>query len=123
VDPTPYVRGFEEAMDDDLNTPKALARLHEFARYINKIIPHASLPELEEIYECYRKLCGIMGFFEKYNRVPILKNSEMKLIIERESCRMKRDFERADKIREEFRLKGIQLIDTPRGTRWRWIEK
>ncbi|HDN73588.1 MAG TPA: cysteine--tRNA ligase [Archaeoglobus sp.] len=123
VDPTPYVRGFEEAMDDDLNTPKALARLHEFARYINKIIPHASLPELEEIYEYYRKLCGIMGFFEKYNRVPILKNSEMKLIIERESCRMKRDFERADKIREEFRLKGIQLIDTPRGTRWRWIEK
>ncbi len=119
VDFEKFVEEFEKAMDDDLNTPKALAALHEFARYINKIVPEACLDELEKTFDAYWRLCKVLGLFEKYERVPVLNAEDVELIREREAARRARDFKRADEIRNSFRHRGLQLIDTPRGTRWR----
>ncbi len=121
VDFEKFVNEFEKAMDDDLNTPKALATLHEFARYINKIVPEACLGELEKMFDAYWRLCKVLGLFEKYERVPVLSAKDVELIREREAARRARDFKRADEIRDSFRHRGLQLIDTPRGTRWRRV--
>ena len=116
-----FIKKFEEAMDDDFNTPKALAVLHEFSTYINKMVSDTRLNELESLFDIYKKLCGVLGLFEKYERIPILDGESVKLIKEREEARKAKDFKKADEIRDKFRMKGIQLVDTPRGTRWRKI--
>ena len=115
-----YVDEFERAMDNDFNTPQALAVLHEFSREINRIVNSGigSWEELESIRNNFLRLCRVLGFFEKYKRVPVLKSEDARLILEREDARKERNFEKADLIREKFKEKGLILIDTPRGTRW-----
>ncbi len=116
-----FEEDFKRAMDDDLNTPKALAVLHEFSSYINKVVFDVDMQGLEYMFNTFKKLCGVLGLFEKYERVPTLGVEDLRLIKEREEARKIKDFNKADKIREEFRKRGIQLIDTPQGTRWRKI--
>ncbi len=114
-----FVQEFEKAMDHDLNTPKALAILHEFAGYMNKTVFDLSLAQLESMFEAFRNLCSVLGLFEKWKRVPVLSKEEAEKILERERARKDRNFKLADSIRDEFSEKGFRLIDTPRGTRWR----
>lgn len=116
-DASQYVGEFENAMDM-LNTPKALAVFHDFARHINRNLYDMSLKELEEAFNTFMKFSKILGLFEKYERVPILPSELVELIREREKARKEKDFDKADRIREQFRERGIILIDTPKGTRW-----
>jgi len=60
----------------------------------------------------------VLGLFENYERIPTLPKELIALVKEREVARKEKDFEKADKIREKLREKGIILIDTPKGTRW-----
>ena len=57
--------------------------------------------------------------FEKTERVPVLSREDAEKVVERERARKERNFELADAIRDEFAKRGIRLIDTPKGTRWR----
>lgn len=117
-----FVKKFEKSMDDDFNTPKALAVLHEFSNYINKVVYETKLESLEIMFNTFKRLCSVLGFFEKYKRVPILDKKSVELIMERETARKEKNFEKADKIRDLFKNNGIQLIDTPRGTRWKLVD-
>ncbi len=115
-----YVLEFKKAMDNDFNTPEALAVLHEFSKEINKIVNSGvgCIKDLERIKFTFMKLCNVLGLFEKYKTIPPLNKDDAELIKEREIARKERDFDKADKIREKFRERGLILIDTPRGTRW-----
>lgn len=117
------LNNFKEAMEDDFNTPKAIAALHDFSTSANKLVNegNVSLDELEVAFKKFSELCGILGIFADYRRIPPLSTEQAELVKERELARKERDFEKADKIREEFRSKGYALIDTPRGTRWKLI--
>ncbi|RLI89850.1 MAG: cysteine--tRNA ligase, partial [Archaeoglobales archaeon] len=117
------LNNFKEAMEDDFNTPKAIAALHDFSTSANKLVNegNVSLDELEVAFKKFSELCGILGIFADYRRIPPLSPEQAELVKERELARKERDFEKADKIREEFRSKGYALIDTPRGTRWKLI--
>ena len=111
---------FRKAMNDDLNTPRALAVLHELASFINQVVSSGafSIHTLEELFQRSIALCKVLGFFEKYERIPELHKYK-DLIKEREEARKAKNFQRADEIREILRKEGIILIDTPRGTRWK----
>lgn len=123
LDITEYERKFVRAMEDDFNTPRALAVLHEASTYINRMVSRSvSKNSLQKAFDTFLRLCNILGLFEKYERVPVLSQEDVRLIKEREEARKRRDFGKADAIRDEFRKRGIQLIDTPKGTRWRRIE-
>ncbi len=114
---------FVAAMEDDMNTPLAFAALHRFANSVNRIVKNAdfNLDYLSRAFDTMKELCSILGILENYRRVPALNSDMIELIRERELCRKEKNFERADEIREKFRDMGYQLIDTPRGTRWRVI--
>ncbi len=112
-----YIKEFETAMDF-FNTPKALATFHEFSRAVNKNLYKMSLKELESCFNTFMTFSKILGLFERYERVPTLTKDLVELVKERERARREKDFEKADKIREYFRERGIMLIDTPEGTRW-----
>ena len=117
---------FEEAMDDDLNTSKALAVLFDLANKANKDVPYA--------YTILRKLAETLGFtFEKsalseeeIKNILNNINAELKsnynsieeIIDQRNSARADKNWEMADQIRIVLDKYGIVLKDSKEGTIW-----
>ncbi len=109
---------FVGALENDFNTPKALSIMHRLASSINSVQFSASLESLERAFEELYAMMDVMGLVRGYVRSPVLDDDERARIVEREEARRKRDFKLADSIRDEFKNKGIQLVDTKHGTRW-----
>ncbi len=120
-DMTRRARGaFEEAMDDDLNTPVALGALFDLVREANRALSSSSLTkeDASEIAGTIERLNTVFGVFGQTEAVMLDADVE-KLITERREARARRDFARSDAIRDELDAQGIVLEDTPAGTRWR----
>ncbi|MBI2652445.1 cysteine--tRNA ligase [Candidatus Woesearchaeota archaeon] len=103
---------FEIAMDDDLNISIALSHIFDFAKEINTLIMENKLgkKDAEKIIELMRDFNKVLAVidFEEEKLSPEIR----KLIDEREKARKEKDFEKADKIREDLKKKGIILEDT-----------
>ncbi len=105
---------FCAAMDDDLNTPDALAALFDFVREINTLSPDASPDALRKAAETFDQLCGVLGIL--YNRKKDEVPAEiLALVEERAAAKKAKDWPRADAIRAELAEKGWQVEDTPKG--------
>ncbi len=111
---------FEEAMDNDLGVPEALALVFDFSRDVNKLIDTegASKENLEEVYDTMLKLDRVLGVLET-GEERIMSEEVMRLIQLREETRRRRDWKEADKIRAELVEKGVVLEDTSEGVKWR----
>jgi cysteinyl-tRNA synthetase len=112
-------KAFEKAMDDDLDTPTALATLFNFIKDVNVMIAENALSRedgqaLRGALEEIDKVLGILR--TKQEKLPAALK---KLIDEREAARNAKDWKKADKLREELRGKGIILEDLPQGVRWK----
>lgn len=118
---------FYEAMDDDFNTPEALAVLFELAREINRL--KDTQPAQADYYaDKLVKLGGILGILQTDPEVFLQGATDDEdfeaeyvhnMIVERNRARMAKDFKRADEIRDELLAKGITLEDGAGGTTWR----
>ncbi len=119
---------FLEALLDDMNTPAAIAALHEVCDEFRS----TSVADLEQERRLDALVNGLalLGFddvagFEarliafKKRRAGIDPEQVEILVSEREAARAKRDWAEADRIRDELRDMGIELEDTPEGTKWR----
>ena len=110
---------FEFAMDDDLSISSALSHIFEFVKEANTLmmvskIGKSGANKIINLMLDFDKVLGILE--EKEEKL----SSELKrLIEEREKARKEKDFEKADKIREELKQKGIVLEDTKEGIRWK----
>ncbi|MCK4326876.1 MAG: cysteine--tRNA ligase [Candidatus Diapherotrites archaeon] len=109
---------FNEAMDDDLDTPRALRAIHELVSDIYRYEAKEK-KALEKAKESLRTLLHVFGLFEKEGEREALGEALMAKIKEREAARAAKDFEKADSIRDELKKKGVLLDDFPEGTRWR----
>ena len=110
---------FEFAMDDDLSISSALSHIFEFVKEANTLMMVSKIGKSGA-----KKIINLMLDFDKV--LGILEEKEEKLsselkrlIEEREKARKEKDFEKADKIREELKQKGIVLEDTKEGIRWK----
>jgi cysteinyl-tRNA synthetase len=114
-------RCFEEAMDDDLNISVALAALFDFVREVNKLLDDnvLSKEEAEEVYELMIKIDKVLGVTGEIKRKEKLPKEAEELIRKREEARKAKDWEAADKIREQLRRMGIIIEDTPQGVKWK----
>ncbi len=122
--------GFIQAMDDDLNTPKALGELHMFISDSYKQGLEATEDKLglKYAYLKFETIAGVLGIGYDLCLTTTAKtweNSRVanlveRIIARRERARADRDFKTADELREELKEAGIELEDTPNGTRWRF---
>jgi cysteinyl-tRNA synthetase len=108
---------FIEAMEDDINTADAISVVFELVREINTHADeHSSKEFLEETYQLFMELTGVLGLLQREKDNAIDDEIES-LVKEREKARKDKNFKRADEIRDILREKGITLEDTPQGIR------
>ncbi|MGH8726749.1 MAG: cysteine--tRNA ligase [Burkholderiales bacterium] len=114
---SPYAARFAAAMNDDFNTPDAVALLFELANEVNRAGSGESASLL-------KSLAGVLGLLQR-NPDQYLQRSEEPstnidaLIQKRLAARKAKNFSEADRIRNELLDSGIILEDTPQGTTWR----
>ena len=113
-----FIQRFLEALDDDLSTPEALAALFDLVNHLNRLMSKRDFGgDFSRLSHELEEMLKVMGF-----PLPArekLKGSIMQRIKEREEARQNKDFQEADRIREELLKQGIILKDTPEGTVWR----
>ncbi|MDR0953575.1 MAG: cysteine--tRNA ligase [Elusimicrobiota bacterium] len=102
---------FKDAIDDDLNTSKALAVLWDFIKS-----PIGSAEKLNFLEEA-DKFLGLSLLAESAK--ADLPPQAAALIAKREEARKNKDFKTSDDIRAELDKMGIIIKDTPKGTEWR----
>ncbi|MBU1119409.1 cysteine--tRNA ligase [Patescibacteria group bacterium] len=110
---------FTEALNDDLNTPKALAVLYDLVRDVNSFIEQDKInkEEAEALLTLFRKFDLVLGvifpYIEKSEKE--IPNEIKNLAQEREEARKQKDFEKADELRREIQEKGFDVKDTKKG--------
>jgi len=124
-------------MDDDLNTSGALSILFELSQPIRKFINFIKEKDINEIdqdeltyvfkkWQLLSELAGVLGLkvnlkkVTPKNKLEIDTNKIEELIKNRSLAKENKDFMLADKIRNELKNMGIDLIDKPKGlTEWK----
>ncbi len=123
-----YLRGLQssiiDALEDDLNTPKALAEMFDFARTLNKTEDAAERQKLATELLAAGDLVGLMqgdpeAWFSGSDEGDLSSEDIESLLAQREAARANGDYAAADKVRDELAGCGITIEDGPLGTRWR----
>lgn len=115
-------RGFEEAMDDDFNTPGALGSLFEFVRAINAARAAGAGSEvLEPAQVTMLELAGVLGLrLEEPEAQAREIGPFVELLLDvRQTLREQKQWELADSIRDRLQALGVVLEDAKGGTTWR----
>jgi cysteinyl-tRNA synthetase len=124
-------RHFEAGMDDDFNTPRAIAALFDLSRDVNTFLNSdqpASRATLEAIEDLFRTLgSNVLGILFEGQASGAASEADsdlldglVRMLLEfRQEARQERDWAKADAIRDRLADMGIALEDGPEGTRWR----
>ena len=121
IDPEPYRRRFIAAMDDDLNTPQALAAVFSLTRDINRGREEGK--SLAPAQECLREITSVLGLrlLPEDTTSGQPANAFVELLAEvRQELRSTKQFALADRIRNRLQELGVSLEDTPQGAAWRF---
>ena len=123
--------GFEEAMDADFNTAKAMGEIFKFVGEVNQTLagtgenlPATTKAALGKGYSSLREMCEVLGIHsgltDPDNGSAELLNQLMDLIIEvRQTARQRKDWETADKIRDRLKQLNIELQDSRHDVTWK----
>ena len=113
--------GVTEALDDDLNAPRAVAALFDFVTEGNRLLDAGARPG-ESVLAAWRWVDEVLDLCPSR---PPADDELVRWVEERIAARARargaRDFTEADRIRSELRARGIEIEDTPGGTKWRRV--
>ncbi len=122
-------RSFRQAMNDDLNTPRAISALWTMARRVNARLDEGAGISSEDRTELLAALAemdavlGVLDLARSASSATADKALEIDALVgARAAARARRDFKRADAIRRQLDAMGVQLQDSPSGTRWTLVD-
>ena len=132
--PGDATRRFTEAMNDDFNTPEAIAVLQSLARELNVAKAAGDDRRAQGLASELRQLGGLLGLLTHEPAAWLAARSELtgtpgaegpaeaeieRLVAERVAARKAKDFAESDRIRDRLASQGVVLEDGPGGTTWR----
>ncbi|MGH3715307.1 MAG: cysteine--tRNA ligase [Micromonosporaceae bacterium] len=121
-----FCADFVAAMDDDLNTSKAMASIHDVVREGNTALADGKDDAARGAAASVRAMLAVLGLdvppeqpggqaSELRNAVDVL----VRVVLEqRDAARARKDWATADALRDQLKQSGIQVEDTPHGPRW-----
>lgn len=120
LDTKSFERKFVEAMDDDFNTPQAIAVLFDLVKEINRGAEQGA--NIAEAQNTLLKLSAVLGLTLRDKAKPLLDAEALiqLLVSVREDLRRTQQWQAADKIRRGLLDLGVTLEDTEQGTRWKY---
>jgi cysteinyl-tRNA synthetase len=123
------MKSFRQEMDDDFNTPRALALIFEELRALNRLLDEKKPKGLEARAAALRRMCATLGllydgYFERkkqrwLSRAGITREKIEEQIARREQARKNKGWGEADQIRKELQAVGVILEDTSEGAVWK----
>jgi cysteinyl-tRNA synthetase len=119
LDPEPFKRRFTEAMDDDLNTPQALAAIFDLCRKMNRTRSDGN--DVSAAAALVRELTGVLGMtlVAPPQKNEGLSDSEVETLVqERKDARAEKRWGDADAVRDKLDAAGITITDTGGETAW-----
>ena len=127
-------RNFESAMDEDFNTAGALGAIFKFVGEVNQFLTTTEglswverRSVLSRAYKSLVEVCSVLGIYAEEEVTSdahaALTEQLMNLILEvREDARQRKDWETADKIRDQLEQLNVELQDSRGGTTWKIIK-
>ena len=115
---------FYQALNDDLNTPIAIAEIHALAKQVHKA-PAQEKPALKARILAAGALLGILQqdpqqWLQGASSDDAISAADIEaLIVERQEAKLAKNYARADEIREELSAAGVVLEDSREGTQWK----
>ena len=108
--------GFIQAMDDDLNVSAALASLFQNVRQVNSLMQkgHIDPAGAAKVLEAFRGLDTVLNVMD-FQQPPLDPDIE-RIIAARQKARAEKNWQLADRLREELRRKGVPVHDGKTGT-------
>jgi cysteinyl-tRNA synthetase len=114
-----YKKNYIEKMNDDLNTADAISVIFDLIKDINvNLNVNHSKDIIQYSVDLIRELGRPLGILQKSTKSSLEDDIE-KLIEERQEARKNKNFKLADQIRDNLKARGITLLDTPQGVRWK----
>ena len=113
------VESFRKAMDDDFNTPGAVAAIFDARNAANRALDDGDRGGFARRAATVVALAGVLGLALDDGQANGADDADVDALVrERDDARASRDFARADAIRSELAARGIFLEDGPTGTTW-----
>ncbi len=115
-------QAFTDAMDDDFNTPLALAGFYELVKAINSARDHGATNEqLQPAQATLRELTSVLGLRLQEKQGSGDADKFIDLLIEvRSEVRKQKLWSTSDLIRDKLKELGVVIEDSKEGTKWRW---
>jgi cysteinyl-tRNA synthetase len=121
----PFTAAFQDAMNDDFNTPMAWAVLLDCAKQINRL-KETDPAQAAHLAGTLKHLLSILGLGQEDPESFLKGHSDNvdealieSLIQQRVTAKMQKNFKEADRIRDQLSAMHIVLEDSPKGTIWR----
>ena len=111
---------YREAMDDDFDTPGAIAFVFELVRDANTALDEQRNDDAATLVATVRALWNALGLWSLDDDEE-LDDEIGAMVVARDDARARKDWAEADRLRDELRARGIVLEDTADGTVWRRV--
>ncbi len=115
---------FAAALDDDLDAPRAVAGVFEFVRAANRELDRAAGAAAGggAALAAFERVTGVLDVLPTPKAVDAAEGRWIEeRIAARDKARKSKNFKAADAIRGELRARGVEIEDTPTGTKWRKV--
>ena len=118
---------FVTAMDDDLNTSKALAVVHDLVREGNAALAAADKPAVARVLPTVRAMLAVLGLDPLSPQWTQTADTGLREVVDslvalaleqRAAARTRKDWAASDAVRDQLKAAGITVEDTPTGPRW-----